>query len=120
VNKQAKPRTRAKTKKRTLPDEALVMVAERFKVLSEPMRLRILHTLQSGAHSVNELVDATGAGQANVSKHLAILADAAMVSRRKEGLKSFYFISDPKIFELCELMCSKLEKEFAKKSEHFR
>lgn len=44
-----------------------------------------------------------------------------MVSRRKEGLKTFYEISDPqKIFKLCDLMCSKLQKEFTEKSRHFR
>ena len=59
--------------------------------------------------------------RANVSKHLGILSDAGMVSRRKEGLKTFYEISDPqKIFKLCDLMCSKLQKEFTEKSRHFR
>jgi hypothetical protein len=54
------------------------------------------------------------------SKHLGILSDAGMLSRRKEGLKTFYVISDPQIFKLCDLMCSRLEKEFTEKSAHFR
>ena len=110
----------AKTKHRTLSDTALEMVAGRFRVLSEPMRLRLLATLQEGERNVGALVEATGSTQANVSKHLGILAAAGMVGRRKEGLSVFYFISDAKIFQLCELMCSKLEEELAEKSRHFR
>ena len=84
------------------------------------MRLKLLIALENGEKNVTELVQHTEATQANVSKHLGILSDAGMVSRRKEGLKTFYFISDPQIFELCDLMCSKLQREFSAKSAHFR
>ena len=84
------------------------------------MRLRLLIALESGEKNVTELVELSGATQGNVSKHLGILADAGILGRRKEGLRTFYFIDDPQIIELCDLMCSKLEKEFAKKSAHFR
>lgn len=107
-------------KPRRLSKEALDFVAGRFRVLGEPMRLVLLKALEAGEKNVSELVSETGATQGNVSKHLGILTDAGMVSRRKEGLKTFYFISDPQIIELCELMCSKLEKEFTQKSAHFR
>jgi len=100
--------------------KALDFVAGRFRVLGEPMRLILLVALESGEKNVTELVALTGATQGNVSKHLGILSDAGMVSRRKEGLKVFYFISDPQIIELCDLMCSKLEREFSQKSAHFR
>jgi ArsR family transcriptional regulator len=65
-------------------------------------------------------VNLTGLTQANVSKHLGILMDVGMVDRRKEGLNAFYFISDSQILDLCELMCVKMEKEFSRKSAHFR
>ncbi len=100
--------------------EALGFVADRFRVLGEPMRLKLLIALETGERNVTELVQLTEATQANVSKHLGILSDAGMVSRRKEGLKTFYKISDPQIFKLCELMCSKLQREFTEKSGHFR
>lgn len=86
----------------------LEYVASRFKVLGEPMRLRILHTLQEGERTVTQIVEATGASQANVSKHLGILSRAGMVGRRKEGLNVFYSITDPVIFELCDLVCNRL------------
>ena len=95
------------------------MVAARFRALAEPMRLRILNVLMDGERSVNSLVEATGAGQANVSKHLAVLREAGMVAFRKEGPATIYFIADPTIHELCALMCSRLQKELAGKAAHF-
>lgn len=96
------------------------MIAARFKVLSEPNRLKLLAALQEGERNVTQLVEATGATQANVSKHLSLLMEAGMVKRRKDGLNVYYEISDPMIFQLCDLMCAKMEKEFAEKSGHFR
>ncbi len=95
-------------KKHDLNDEALELVAGRFRMLSEPMRLRILNTLGENEMSVTEIVAATGANQANVSKHLSALLHAGIVSRRKEGLTSNYRVSDPSIFDLCDLVCSRL------------
>jgi len=97
--------------RRRFSDEALELVAGRFKVLAEPMRLRILDALRGGEKTVSELVEQTGASQANVSKHLNLLFQHHMVSRRKEGLNVYYRIADPTIFELCELVCASLEAE---------
>ena len=88
-----------------LTDEALELIAARFKILSEPLRLKLLHTLGRSEMTVGELVEATGAGQANVSKHLALLHDSGMVSRRKDGLSVYYHVSDQTVFKLCELVC---------------
>jgi ArsR family transcriptional regulator len=87
------------------------LVAGRFKILAEPMRLRLLHALRTGEKSVGELVEEMGAGQANVSKHLALLHRARLVDRRKEGLNVYYRIADPAIFALCDLVCASLEDE---------
>ena len=95
-----------------LTDEALEMIAIRFRLLSDPMRLRILHTLGEKEMNVGELVEATGGGQANISKHLGILLDAGIVSRRKDGLNAFYRVIDETIFEMCETVCSRLETQF--------
>lgn len=91
--------------------EALDLIAERFKVLSEPMRLRILNELRGGERTVSELVEETGAGQANISKHLGLLHRYGMVGRRKEGLNVYYRIADPVIFQLCDLVCGSIEAE---------
>ncbi len=110
--RQAKPKR--------ISEEGLQLVAPRFKVLGEPARLKLLMALEEGEQHVTALIKLTGLTQGNVSKHLGILMGEGMVDRRKQGLNPFYFISDPQIIELCDLMCSKLEKEFDKKSTHFR
>ncbi len=115
--KRASPKSK---KRRIFSAAALQFVAGRFRVLGEPLRLTLLVALEEGEKNVTELVQETGATQGNVSKHLGILSEAGMVSRRKEGLKVFYYISDPQIIELCDLMCAKLEQEFSTKSAHFR
>ena len=101
----AKKRSREKI---LLSDEVLELIATRFKVLAEPARLRILHALQAGELTVSRLIAHTGYGQANVSKHLALLAAAGMVGRRKEGANVYYSITDPVVFEICEIVCERL------------
>jgi DNA-binding transcriptional ArsR family regulator len=104
---------------RPLSDEVLELIARRFAVLAEPMRLRLVHALFTGEKSVNELVEQTGGTQANVSRHLQTLAQANVLSRRKEGLQVFYAIADPSIYKLCDLVCGSLEKQLARQAEVF-
>ncbi|HRE82909.1 MAG TPA: metalloregulator ArsR/SmtB family transcription factor [Opitutaceae bacterium] len=103
-----------------LTDEAIALIARRFAVLSEPMRLRLIQTLMAEELSVGALVTATGGTQANVSRHLQTLAEAGIVGRRKEGLQVFYSIADPTIYDLCELVCSSLEKQTAERASLLR
>jgi len=90
------------------PDDLLELIASRFRCLGEPMRLRLLQALRTGERSVTELVELTGAGQANVSRHLATLSRHGLVARRRDGLSVFYRIADPRVFDLCELVCDGL------------
>jgi len=92
-----------------LPPQVLALIAERFRVLAEPARLRILNTLMVRERTVTELVEVTELNQANVSKHLSMLRAAGFVSRRKEGLFAYYSIADHTVAELCEIMCGRLE-----------
>ena len=78
--------------------EALKLVAARFKVLSDPMRLRILQELQTGEMSVTALTEAVESTQPNVSKHLRTLQEAGLLARRQEGNTVYYSIADPTIF----------------------
>jgi ArsR family transcriptional regulator len=95
------------------------LVARRFALLGEPMRLRLLHALFDGEQPVNALVDRTGGTQANISRHLQTLAEAGLLGRRKDGLQVFYRISDPSIFELCDLVCGSLEKQHSQRAAAF-
>lgn len=99
-----------------LSDEALELVARRFAVLAEPMRLRLLQVLFNGERNVSELVEATGGTQANVSRHLQTLTAAHVLGRRKNGLQVFYRIADPTIPKLCELVCGSLEKSLQRQA----
>lgn len=106
-------------KRGPLSDEALELVARRFAVLSEPLRLKLVHALFDGEKNVNTLVEASGGTQANVSRHLQTLTQAHILARRKEGLQVFYSIADPSIFKLCELVCGSLEKTLTKQAAVF-
>ncbi|MEO8624307.1 MAG: metalloregulator ArsR/SmtB family transcription factor [bacterium] len=91
-----------------LTPDLLVMIADRFKVLAEPARLDILNTLRGGEQTVTQIVDATGLGQGNVSKHLQHLYSHGFVARRKEGLYVVYSLADTSVFRLCDIMCDRL------------
>jgi DNA-binding transcriptional ArsR family regulator len=99
--------------------ELLGLVAERFKALGEPARLRILSALRGGEKTVTELMDETGMGQANVSKHLQMLHGLGFVGRRKEGLFVFYRLADEDVFRLCDLMCGRIAAEARERSGLF-
>ena len=93
-----------------ISDRAMEMVAHRFKLLSEPTRLRLLQLLMDGEKSVTELVNASNTTQANVSKHLGILADGGLIARRKVGISTLYRIADPSLITLCDLVCRSLQE----------
>jgi DNA-binding transcriptional ArsR family regulator len=93
-----------------LPEAIVELVAERFRVLGEPFRIRLLECLQNGEASVGELTDVVGTSPQNVSKHLNVLFHAGLVARRKEGTASRYSIADESVFRLCEDVCGSLER----------
>jgi DNA-binding transcriptional ArsR family regulator len=100
-----------------LPDPLVELIAERFRVIGEPLRIKLLDRLRAGEASVSELTDALGATQQNVSRHLAVLHAAGIVSRRKEGTRVLYGIADQTVFALCESVCGSLQQAVAELSE---
>lgn len=100
--------------------EVLAQVANYFKLLSEVSRLQVLNCLRTGPLSVNELVEATGLGQANISKHLKLLTEAGILEREPKGVSAFYSIADPTIFELCELVCDRISERLIQQAESFK
>lgn len=103
---------------KVLPEATLELIANRFRALSEPVRLKLLNTLMQGEKTVTQLVEAAGTGQANISKHLSILKEASMITTRRQGLHTLCSISDPAIFQLCEIMCAKLKSEHELRTRH--
>lgn len=88
-----------------LSGRTLELVARRFRYLGEPFRLRLLQSLSRSEKTVTELVEDLDANQPNVSKHLNLLLEGGLVSRRKQGTSSIYSIADPLIFTLCDIVC---------------
>ncbi len=95
------------------PDPLLDEIAARFRLLGEPLRLKLLAALSSGERSVGDLVSLTGANQPNVSKHLAALAQGGLVSRRKAGTTIYYALADVRILVLCDAVCATVQDRFA-------
>jgi DNA-binding transcriptional ArsR family regulator len=96
-----------------LTSEVIALIAERFKALAEPARLRIMAVLMEGERTVGELVDATALSQANVSKHLRVLHGQGFVERRRAGLHVRYRLADHDVVALCDTMCARIEREHA-------
>lgn len=96
-----------------LPDPLIDLIAQRFRCLGEPLRIKLLDRLREGAATAGELQEATGGSQQNVSKHLGVLLNAGMVSRTKQGNRACYAITDETVFELCELVCGGLRRQLS-------
>lgn len=103
-----------------VPTEVVQQVAEYFSVLAEPMRLRLLNLLREDERCVQDLVEATATSQANVSKHLKVMLQAGILTRRTEGTSAYYSVSDELIFELCGLVCDRLATRIEAQAQSFR
>ncbi|MGB7208526.1 MAG: metalloregulator ArsR/SmtB family transcription factor [Pyrinomonadaceae bacterium] len=108
-----------RAKKWKMSPDAINLVAARFKVLAEPLRLQVLQQLETGNLSVTDLANAVGTTQPNVSKHLKILQDGGLVARKQEGNTVFYSIADESVLELCDVVCGSLKEKFAQRSAMF-
>lgn len=102
-----------------LTPDLLGLVAQRFKALADPVRLQILNALRSGEKTVSELIQETSCAQANVSKHLQLLHSLGFVARQKEGLYVYYRLNGREIFQLCDIMCGRIEKELKVRQKLF-
>lgn len=96
-----------------LTPEVVEMVAARFRILGDPLRIRILQTLLDGEKNVTEIVSAVGSTQPNVSKHLRILQDAGIVGRRQEGNSVYCSIADETVLDLCDTVCGSIRQQVA-------
>ena len=97
--------------------EALELVASRFRVLGEPLRLRLLQQLALAEHSVSELATRLGTSQPNVSKHLKLMQEAGLVARRADKNSAYYSIADDSVFALCEIVCGRLADRLSSQAD---
>jgi DNA-binding transcriptional ArsR family regulator len=96
-----------------IPEDLADLIARRFRALGEPLRVRALDLLRDQELSVTALAEQLGTSQQNLSKHLAVLVDAGMVARRKDGTHVYYRIADEGVFALCEQVCGSLQSQLA-------
>lgn len=94
-----------------LNDAALIRVAEVFKALAEPRRLKLLNALRDGERNVSELVQLTASTQANVSKHLSVLLQAGLIQREPRGTAAYYRMANDSTYQLCDIVCGQLVKQ---------
>jgi DNA-binding transcriptional ArsR family regulator len=95
-----------------LPPAALEQVASYFRTLSEPTRLRILNLLGTGELSVGEIAQQVDSSVANVSRHLAQMAQRGLVTRESRGNSVYYRVGDPTVQALCELVCGSIARRY--------
>lgn len=104
----------------TIPEPMLDEIAERFRVLGDPNRLRILRLLMAETDlNVGEIVERLGMSQANVSKHLRLLFDAGMVAREARGTAAYYRIADFSVARLCDVVCDRLRDQVLDRAKAF-
>ena len=94
-----------------LPDDLVELIARRFRVIGEPMRIRLLDRLRDGEATVSELAEALDASQQNISKHLSVMADVGILGRRKDGNHVHYRIFDEGVFALCDQVCGSVQQQ---------
>ncbi len=99
-----------------IPPELVELIARRFRAIGEPLRIRLVDALRGGEATVNELAATVGASQQNVSKHLAVLAEAGVLGRRKEGTHVYYRIADDGVLDLCEEVCGAVQQQLRSRS----
>lgn len=93
-----------------IPMDLAELIAKRFRVIGDASRIRILDLLRDGELSVAQITERLGASQQNTSKHLRVLRQTGVVTRRKVGTSSLYSVADPGVYALCEQVCGGLRR----------
>lgn len=104
----------AKKRRPQLSMAAIEMIAARFRILGEPLRVRIIQELEAGEKTVSQLVKAVGSTQPNVSKHLRLMQEAGVIGRRQEGNLVYCYVSDDSVLRLCDAVCSSLGERLSR------
>lgn len=100
-----------------LSPQLLGLIADRFRVLAEPVRLQILSALYDREQTVTELLETLGQSHANISKHLQLLYKYGFVDRRKAGVHVYYRLANEDVFQLCDIMCNRLKADTDRQQE---
>lgn len=95
----------------TEPDQVFELAAEVFRVMSAPMRLKIISCLCDGEKNVSYLLSKIDTTQPNMSQHLTTLYQAGVLGKRREGVQIYYRIIDERISLMCRTVCTQIATE---------
>jgi DNA-binding transcriptional ArsR family regulator len=95
----------------TESEEVFEKAAEVFRVMSAPMRLRIISALCNGEKNVGELLAEIDTTQPNMSQHLNTLYQAGVLGKRRDGVQIYYRIVNDRVVTLCRAMCVQIASE---------
>jgi ArsR family transcriptional regulator len=95
----------------TESDEVFELAAEVFRVMSAPMRLKIISALCDGERNVSELLERIPTTQPNMSQHLNTLHKAGVIGRRREGVQVYYRLVNDRVVTLCRAVCTQIAIE---------
>lgn len=103
-------RTSRSAKPKALTEAGFRALARKFRLLGDPMRLRILFLLRDGRASVGDLAERLECSQPTASRQLAKMADGGLLRREQEGTAVYYSVADPGVYAMCEDVCGGLER----------
>lgn len=95
------------------PDQVFELAAELFRVMSAPMRLKIISCLCDGEKNVSYLLSKIDTTQPNMSQHLNKLYKAGVLGKRRDGAQIYYRIADDRVPALCRAVCTQVAVEGA-------
>ena len=95
-------------------DAMFESAADLFRVMSAPLRLKIINCLCSGEKNVSYLLTQVNTTQPNMSQHLNTLYKAGILDKRRDGVQIFYSIRDQRIVSICNAVCHDIARKSAK------
>jgi len=107
-NAVAKKSSAAKSKEQREVDKMLSLAAETFRVMSAPMRLKIINCLCQEEKNVGQLLDEIKTTQPNMSQHLNTLYKAKILGKRRDGVQIYYRIINDRVVSLCRAVCTQI------------
>ena len=106
--KKAASKTTKPTEDEAELDQMFDLAAETFRVMSAPMRLKIINCLCNEEKNVGQLLEEIDTTQPNMSQHLNTLFKAKILGRRREGVQIYYRIINDRVVTLCRAVCTQI------------
>jgi ArsR family transcriptional regulator len=104
-------KTAESTSALTNSDEVFLQAAELFRVMSAPMRLKIISSLCNSEKNVGQLLEEIKTTQPNMSQHLNTLFKSKVLGRRRDGVQIYYYIANPQVVAVCRSVCSHIHED---------